>query len=216
MRASIRAGFKVFMDRKNLTVAFWNVLPAVFFPAIFLFSLRNFLSSGAELEASHFFLMTELALTTYFFLFRHKASTVSWHPFDVAVAMLGTFSPYLFSLNPGGAGHSLGLVLQLAGLTGIIVSTLSLNRSLGILPANRGIRTGGLYRIVRHPLYAGYQIAHIGFLMNHFNVRNVLVALICLCAEIQRIYAEEKHLSRDPAYRDFCQKVRWRLIPFIF
>ena len=36
-------------------------------------------------------------------------------------------------------------------------------RSFGLMPANRGIVCTGLYRAVRHPIYAGYLVTHIGF-----------------------------------------------------
>jgi hypothetical protein len=38
----------------------------------------------------------------------------------------------------------------------VLAATLRLGRSFGIVATNRGIQTGGLYRIVRHPIYAAY------------------------------------------------------------
>ena len=31
------------------------------------------------------------------------------------------------------------------------------------MPANRGVVSTGLYRLVRHPIYLGYLITHAGF-----------------------------------------------------
>ena len=44
-----------------------------------------------------------------------------------------------------------------------IAGKLSLGRSFGLMPANRGIVSTGLYRVVRHPIYLGYLITHVGF-----------------------------------------------------
>jgi protein-S-isoprenylcysteine O-methyltransferase Ste14 len=46
------------------------------------------------------------------------------------------------------AGQAIGLIVMVG-------SVLSLNRSIGIVAANRGVKTSGSYAWVRHPLYAG-------------------------------------------------------------
>ena len=41
-----------------------------------------------------------------------------------------------------------------AGLLAIIAAKLTLGRSFGLMPANRGIVSRGIYRVVAHPIYA--------------------------------------------------------------
>ena len=48
----------------------------------------------------------------------------------------------------------------------------------GIVAAHRGIKTGGLYRAVRHPIYAAYLLAFGGFVLAHPSGYNTLVLLI--------------------------------------
>lgn len=42
---------------------------------------------------------------------------------------------------------------------------LCLWRSFGLVAAHRGLKAGGLYAVVRHPMYAGYVISHVGYLL---------------------------------------------------
>ena len=54
-----------------------------------------------------------------------------------------------------------GVLLVVLGTCFQLWSKLVLRRSFGIAPANRGVKMGGPYRLVRHPMYAGYLAAHV-------------------------------------------------------
>lgn len=102
-----------------------------------------------------------------------------------------------------------GNVVQISG-------KLFLRRSFGIAPANRGIKRDGLYRFVRHPIYAGYLFTHIGILLIMPSLVNLVIYAIGWWAQILRIQAEEALLTQDPDYRDYLQQTRWRLIPGLY
>ncbi len=53
--------------------------------------------------------------------------------------------------------------VSVIGLLVVIAGKMSLGRSFGLIPANRGIVSTGLYRVVRHPIYLGYLITHVAF-----------------------------------------------------
>ena len=55
------------------------------------------------------------------------------------------------------------VLLSAIGLSVVIAGKVSLGRSFGLMPANRGVVSSGLYRLVRHPIYMGYLITHSGF-----------------------------------------------------
>ncbi len=112
--------------------------------------------------------------------------------------------------------YELGLALLLIGMVIHIGAKLSLNRSFGIVAANRGVRQNGLYRFVRHPMYFGYVVAHTGFFLTSASVWNALVYGFVWSLFVARIYAEERVLSEDAAYRAFKEKTRYRLVPGIF
>ena len=71
------------------------------------------------------------------------------------------------------------------------------------MPANRGIVSTGLYRLVRHPIYLGYLITHVGFLAANPSLWNVLLLGAADLALMVRAVREEQTLARDPAYRGY-------------
>lgn len=109
-----------------------------------------------------------------------------------------------------------GVFIQSVGILMQIISKLSLGLSFGLLPANRGVKREGAYRVVRHPIYASYLVAHIGFVLSFFSLFNVLVLCFNWLCQIVRIFEEERILNRDNVYLKYSQRVRWRLIPGVF
>jgi protein-S-isoprenylcysteine O-methyltransferase Ste14 len=107
-------------------------------------------------------------------------------------------------------------VLQAVGTAFGVIGILSLNRSAGLLPANRGIRSAGAYRFVRHPLYASYLVTQFGYIGSNLSGWNVGVAIAALAAQIIRIRGEERLLSLDPEYASYKGRTRWRLLPFVY
>ena len=105
--------------------------------------------------------------------------------------------------------------IQTVGMLGIIAALLSLRRSFGIVPANRGIRTQGLYNVVRHPLYASELLALGGFAVASPSLWNVSLWLCDFALQLSRAYAEERLLSEDPSYVQYRSRVKYRLIPLI-
>jgi len=107
-------------------------------------------------------------------------------------------------------------LVSACGLLVIVAGKLSLGRSFGLLPANRGVVSAGMYRIVRHPIYAGYLVTHAAFLMGHWNGWNAAVLMGADAALILRAVYEERTLAPDPAYAGYRARVRWRILPGVF
>ena len=93
---------------------------------------------------------------------------------------------------------------------------LSLNRSFGIVAANRGVKTGGPYAYVRHPMYLGYFLSQAAILIMNFSAWNILVLSIWATSQVLRIHAEERVLLRDPSYSAHATRVPYRLVPWIY
>ena len=155
-----------------------------------------------------------------FVLARRPTEAISLRLGDWLLAITATFTPMLIQpVDTPAALHALiplGIGLALVGNLVQIAAKLFLRRSFGIAPANRGIKTDGMYKLVRHPMYAGYLLVHIGILLLMPTALNFVIYTIGWWAQILRLLAEERLLSEDPSYRDFMTKTRWRLIPGIF
>ena len=155
------------------------------------------------------------SLAALLFLLRSTPIAVSNNPWDWLAGVVGTFSPLLFEPADWGllfeAKHLMVLacVLQIAGM-------LSLNRSFGMVPARRIIKTAGLYRIVRHPLYSSYLLGGIGYLLSNSSWRNLAVACTVIFVMLLRLVREERILRQDAAYLTYMKQVPYRLIPLIY
>ena len=107
-------------------------------------------------------------------------------------------------------------VILLFGFVVQVASKLTLGRSFGIVAANRGVKIDGPYRFVRHPIYLGYTIAHIGFLLGFPSLHNLIIYSVALVIQIARLLREERLLMQDPRYRAYMRQVPYRLIPRVF
>lgn len=96
-----------------------------------------------------------------------------------------------------------------------ILTIFNLGRSFGILIARREIKTYGLYRAVRHPMYATDLLLRAGYLIGHPGVATTLVTIFSVLFYYRRAVLEERFLSEDEEYRKYLLQVRWRFIPFI-
>jgi protein-S-isoprenylcysteine O-methyltransferase Ste14 len=156
-------------------------------------------------------------LLLFFVVFARPASDGSTSTREWLIAFAGTAAP-LFA-TPGGTPLLPVNVIAVIFLVGIVlqVSTkVNLNRSFGIVPANRGVVTTGFYSVVRHPVYASYFIGHMAFLLVNPTLWNLCIYSIELGFQIARMHAEEGLLSRDPAYASYLRNVRYRLVPGVY
>lgn len=152
------------------------------------------------------------------FLVRRPPRAVSHQARSWLVAFAGTFGGLL--LRPGGAhppwGVQAGFGLQLVGLVIAITSLAALGRSFGFVAADRGLRGGGPYAVVRHPMYASYLLIQSGYVLQSQSLRNIAVVAFVTACNIGRALAEEKLLGTSPAYLAYTERVRWRLIPRVW
>jgi protein-S-isoprenylcysteine O-methyltransferase Ste14 len=147
--------------------------------------------------------------------FRRSAAAISLRLDDWAVGFGGTLLPLLVDRGEGSASP-LGAWMMLAGFGVALGSQISLWRSFGVVAANRGVRSAGLYRFVRHPMYMGYFVTQLGFLLANPAVWNAVVYIVWAACQLRRIEAEERVLSADFAYVALMQRVRYRLLPFVY
>ena len=148
-------------------------------------------------------------------LIRKPAHTLSQRPLDWFLAFGATLAPTLVRPVPvePTSLSSIAVLLMVLGIGVQIGSKAMLGRRFGLVAANRGICDVGPYRFVRHPIYMGYLLTHIGFLCLAPSSWNIAVYVVSYALMIPRIFAEERLLGGDPEYAAYCERVRSRLIP---
>jgi protein-S-isoprenylcysteine O-methyltransferase Ste14 len=191
-----------------------RVLPAAYFAIVCLGFWKSFVQTG---KWTSLLWMVSEGLIILLLVFRRDSRRLSRHPWDWIVALGGSFTVLLVRpATTAIAPEFLCVALQLAGTVFEVYAKVFLGRSFGIVAADRGIIMGGPYRIVRHPIYLGYFVTHIGFLLANWSPRNLASYIIVYLFQISRILAEERILREDESYRSYCQRVRFRLIPGVF
>lgn len=177
--------------------------------------LANYLSDGGVVNL---LLLPSEGMVVVFLLVRRPAAAMSRRPSDWLLALAATVSPMLVTT---GIGEPLipitaAAFLLLAGLLVQVWAKLTLGRSLGLVPAHRGLKLSGPYRYVRHPMYAGYLLSHLAFVLVNPTWWNLAVYGLCYGLQVPRLFAEERLLRRDPDYRAYERAVGSRLIPGVF
>jgi len=81
---------------------------------------------------------------------------------------------------------------------------------------NRGIVSRGPYSIVRHPAYISKNIAWWITLIPVMSLPAILSMGTWTFIYHLRTITEEKHLMNDPEYQEYCKKVKYKYIPFIY
>ena len=114
------------------------------------------------------------------------------------------------------APEAVTVAMSCAGLAIVIAGKITLGRSFALLPANRGVVSTGVYRFVRHPIYLGYLVSHVAFLVASPSAWNIAALVIADGALLARAVCEEETLAKDPAYREYQTPVGWRVLPGVF
>ena len=163
-------------------------------------------------------LLVSESLPVFLILTRRQSKALSGKKVDWLLGLMGTILPLLAVPVAAGALVPAGVcgAIMLVGFYVQISAKLILGRSFGMIAANRGIKVAGPYRIVRHPMYAGYTIIHVGFLLAFPSLWNLVLYSTELAIQIGRVLREELLLSQDQSYRDYAARVHYRLIPMIF
>jgi protein-S-isoprenylcysteine O-methyltransferase Ste14 len=147
--------------------------------------------------------------------------------FIITGSFVGLFATMVFSAFDHRFGWSsvpawlslLGDALVATGL-GIAMLVIVENSYAGAtvtVEAGRSVVSGGLYKFVRHPMYVGNVIMMIGIplaLGSYWGLLFVVPGALVLAL---RIFDEEKLLIHElSGYREYTERVRYRLVPYIW
>jgi len=82
---------------------------------------------------------------------------------------------------------------------------------------NQKVISTGLYSIVRHPMYAGVIIMWVPIPVALGSYWGLIPIAAIPLGLVLRIVNEESLLARElPGYKEYCQKTKYRLIPFVW
>jgi protein-S-isoprenylcysteine O-methyltransferase Ste14 len=107
--------------------------------------------------------------------------------------------------------------LEVVGAGVLVVAGVNLGRSLTPLPTpvpHGELRVGGLYRFVRHPIYAGIIALTVGVAVRSSSGAVAAATLALIGGFMVKARWEEQHLKRRyPAYADYASCTP-RFVPF--
>jgi protein-S-isoprenylcysteine O-methyltransferase Ste14 len=188
----------------------------LFSVALFSFMVSGFIKAGLTVGTVPALLSEGIVVTLM--VTRRPTDDISLRPWDWLIGLAGVAAPML--ARPAHVPAVLSpAVCGVAILCGLVVSVwgkVTLARGFGLVAANRGVVQRGPYRLVRHPIYSGYIISFLAFMLGYPSLRNVAVELGAIALIVVRVIAEERVLSADPVYRAFKADVRYRLIPGVY
>ena len=177
--------------------------------------LADFMRTG---HVTGLLLLVSEALIVILTVIRRRARIIDRSTAAAVTTTLSIVGPPLLRAGetPGLLPDAATAILSAIGLLLVIGGKMTLGRSFGIAPANRGVVARGPYTFVRHPIYAGYLITHVAFLVAQPTVLNLVIVAVADTALIARALIEERVLSLDVEYRTYCQRVAWHLVPGVF
>lgn len=198
---------------RGIGLASTNIALAILFGAFAFANANSFL---AEPRLSLLLIVLVEAIAAVFLIIRRDPGETkhSWQTWTTTT--LGTFAPMLLRPTDATADLLAGTILQIGGFVMQIIALLYLSRSFGLLPAYRGIKSSGLYSLVRHPLYSAYVISFIGYWINNQSLANAAVIVCGTAFLVMRIYCEEALLLKYDDYSRYANRTRWRLIPAVW
>jgi protein-S-isoprenylcysteine O-methyltransferase Ste14 len=116
---------------------------------------------------------------------------------------------------------SLGLVLVVVGwaIIALVFRENAFAAPVVKHQASRGhtVVDTGVYSIVRHPMYAGIFVFSAGMALWLESYAAVLAAIVPISVLALRIVFEERFLRKNLlGYNEYAQRVRYRLVPFLW
>jgi protein-S-isoprenylcysteine O-methyltransferase Ste14 len=109
------------------------------------------------------------------------------------------------------------LVAAGLGLAMLVIIQNSYAAATVTVEAGQKVASGGVYKLVRHPMYVGNVIMMVGMPLALGSYWGLLFVVPGVAVLVFRILDEEKLLIQDlPGYREYAQHVRYRLVPNVW
>ncbi len=136
----------------------------------------------------------------------------------MAAIMVAGFVPPHWPDEGHNAASAVGAVLAVAGAAFAVWASRSLGRSFTPFPKPlvAGLVTEGPFAIVRHPVYTGGIALFLGYSL-YASVPALVLTVALAGLWVGKLGVEEGLLTNAyDAYPEYRQRVRWRLLPFVY
>lgn len=199
----------VFLDVTERTIVF------CFFGC---FAIRTYNNFQYSQDPRTLLLLLSETLPFIFVLIRPLAAAMSTRPSDWIFGLAGSIGPMFIVMAPVDplVPFYIWYTLVIAGMCIQLSAKVFLGLSFGVVAANRGVKIAGPYRVVRHPMYAGYTMSHVGVILGMPSLTNAMLYAGVFVLQLIRISREERILRQDKLYGEFAHKVRCKLIPGVY
>ncbi|MGE5430488.1 MAG: methyltransferase family protein [Syntrophomonadaceae bacterium] len=171
---------------------------------------------GMQIIDITFFIHNVLLIS--FVLFRQEYRDLDTNPLHWGVSIVSFFSNLFFirQAESAIAVQVLANYINAGAILFGIITILNLGRSFGIVPAVRVIKKGGLYGIIRHPMYVSDFLFKVPVVLKYISVYNIFILALSIYFYILRARYEEEILMKYGEYRSYAEKVKYRFIPFVY
>ena len=181
-------------------------------------ALRLAANYAATHNIANILALTSEGMVVVLALIRRTPQTITFRIDDWALAFGGACATLFLrpTTNASLGPREIGWALQALGFVGAFWCKAALFRNFGVAPAIRGVEVRGPYGFVRHPMYASYFIAQLGFLYAFPTLWNAAIIATWTIIQVLRVNAEERLLKTDARYQAYVAQVRWRLLPRVY
>lgn len=138
--------------------------------------------------------------------------------FIIAFVLAGLNFRFGWLTLPSWVVHTAAVLFLLAYLmwAEVLRENAYLSRTVEVQKGQTVIDTG-LYGVVRHPMYAASLLLFLSMPLILNSIFSFLVMLAYPPIIAKRIRGEERLLKKDlPGYEDYMERVKYRLIPFVW
>jgi protein-S-isoprenylcysteine O-methyltransferase Ste14 len=203
------------LNREKLTDLLARLTVCALFTMLSINLLADFMRTG---RVTGLLLLVGESLVVVLTIARRRTQIVDRSVAAAVMTAVSLVGPALLRANDAAplAPDAVTALVSAVGLSLVVIGKIALGRSFGVVPANRGVVVRGPYTFVRHPIYTGYLVTHLSFLVAHPTPWNVSIMLVSDVALIVRALMEERVLSADVAYQSYCRRVGWHLVPGVF
>jgi protein-S-isoprenylcysteine O-methyltransferase Ste14 len=124
-----------------------------------------------------------------------------------------------FQHNPVPIVRTISIILFVCGLLVLMLALLSFRQRITPNPVpleHAQLRTGGIYSVIRHPMYAFALLFAVGYTLIFPAYYSLLINIIVIIFLVYKIRFEEKQLiQKFPQYTEY-QKHTNKLIPYLY